>query len=572
MLKRFISYYKPHKKLFYIDMFCALLLSIIDLLFPTVTRLFMNQYIPEGNWGMMVKISIFLFALIGVRLACNYFVLFWGHVMGSRIEKDIRADLFKKFQSLNFNYYDENQTGKTMSRLVNDLREIAELSHHGPEDIFISIVLLIGTFILLCRINLTLTLVMFPLVILIFIFSFSIRKWMTRVSKKVKATQADINAQIESSISGVRLMKSFTNEDLEYQKFDLNNQKYYRSWFGFYNCMGIFHGGNNALIDVTNIVLLLFGGYLVMNSKMSLGDITAFILFLNYLINPIRRLIQFMEQFQAGMAGFERFCEVMDIEPEIVSPENEIILENTIGKISFKNVNFKYETSEQYILNNFDLVIEPGKKIALVGESGVGKTTISQLIPRFYEVSTGSIEIDDINIKDYDLHSLRSNIGHVQQDVFIFYDNIIENIRYGKPEATDEEVYEAARKANIHDFILTLEQGYQTQVGDRGIKLSGGQKQRVAIARVFLKNPRILILDEATSALDNITEAAIQSSLDELSKGRTTITIAHRLSTVQNADDIIVLGSEGIAERGTHQELIKQNGYYASLYKKAKTI
>jgi len=572
MIKRFLSYYKPHMKLFYMDMFCALILSAIDLVFPTVTRVFMNNYIPNNQWGMMIRVAIVLIVLIMIRLACNYFVLFWGHVMGTRIEKDIRSDLFKKFQSLNFSYYDEHQTGKIMSRLVGDLREIAELSHHGPEDVFISFILLVGTFILLCRINLTLTLIMFPLVILIFIFTLSIRRWMTRVSRKVKATQAEINAQIESSISGIRLMKSFTNEELEYKKFDYNNQKYYRSWFDSYHCMGVFHGGNNALIDAVNIVLLLAGGYFVMNSGMSYGDMTAFILYLSYLIAPIRRLIQFMEQFQAGMAGFERFCEVMDIESSIVSPENGVIIENLKGEITFKNVNFKYESNEQHVLNNFDLVIAPGKKIALVGESGVGKTTISQLIPRFYEVNSGNIEIDGVNIKKYNLHSLRSNIGHVQQDVFIFYDNIIENIRYGRPNATDEEVYQAAKKANIHDFILTLDQGYLTQVGDRGIKLSGGQKQRIAIARVFLKNPRILILDEATSALDNITESAIQESLDKLAEGRTTITIAHRLSTIQNADEIIVLGKEGIVERGKHEDLVKKDGYYASLYRKTRMI
>lgn len=566
MLKRFASYYKPHKKLFFLDMLCATILAAVDLAFPSATRAFMNRYIPDQNIRAMTSIGVILLAFILIRLGCNYFVMFWGHIMGTRIEKDIRRDLFEKFQSLSFSYFDENQTGKIMSRLVGDLRDIAELAHHGPEDVFISLIMLVGTFVLLLNINVTLALIVLPLVALVFCFSLWLRKRMSRVHRKVKETHADINAQIESSIGGIRLMKSFANEDMELGKFNASNERYYSSWFDLYKTMSLFHSGNGFLMDLTNLVLLVAGAILVMNQKLSYGDMTAFFLYINFLMQPIRRLIQFMEQFQAGMAGFSRFCSVMEITPEIENPENGTVVEKPSGSITFENVNFRYPTNEQHVLTNFSLSIEPGQKIALVGESGVGKSTISQLIPRFYDVNSGSIKVDGLDIRECDLPSLRKTIGHVQQDVFIFFDNILENIRYGNPDATDEEVFEAAKKANIHDFILSLEHGYKTQVGDRGVKLSGGQKQRIAIARVFLKDPQILILDEATSALDNITEAAIQQSLDELAKGRTTITIAHRLSTVQNADKIIVLSREGIAESGTHAELVRQGGYYAKLY------
>ncbi|MCL1948257.1 MAG: ABC transporter ATP-binding protein/permease [Turicibacter sp.] len=565
MIRRFASYYKPHKKLFVFDMLCAAMLAAIDLVFPYATRVFMNDFIPNDNRHGMVVFGIVLFGLIIVRLACNYFVLFWGHIMGARIEKDIRRDLFKKFQTLNFSYFDENQTGKIMSRLVGDLRELSELAHHGPEDIFISTIMFFGTFAILSTINLNLTLVMIPIVLMIVVFTYFLRNWMKRSTRKIKETQADINAQIENSIGGIRLMKSFNNEEKELEKFDANNERYYRSWFDFYNCIGWFQSGNNFLLDFANVALLVVGGFLVLNAEMSAGDMTAFFLYLGFLTQPIRRLIQFAEQFQAGGAGFKRFCEVMDIVPEIQSPQASTELENPKGNIDFKNVHFAYE-EDKHVLNNFTLSIKAGEKVAFVGESGVGKSTLSQLIPRFYDVSEGAIKIDGTDVRDYDISSLRQAIGHVQQDVYIFYDNIMENIRYGNPEATDQEVYAAAKKANIHDFIMTLDEGYQTHVGERGVKLSGGQKQRIAIARVFLKNPKILILDEATSALDNITEKAIQEALDELAKGRTTITIAHRLSTIKNADKIVVLGKQGIAELGTHEELLETGGYYATLH------
>ncbi|MDO5794317.1 MAG: ABC transporter ATP-binding protein [Turicibacter sp.] len=566
MFKKFISYYRNHLGLFIIDMIAALIMAGIDLLYPSFTRTFMNDYIPNSNVSAMISVSILLLILFIIRLICNHIVNYWGHIMGCRMEFDMRQDLFKKFQTLNFSYYDENKTGVIMSRLVGDLRDITELAHHGPEDIFISLIMIIGSFIILFNINALFTLLIFPIILLIIIFSLWRRNAMMIGFRRTRQTQGEINAQIESSIGGIRLTKSFANEDYEYQKFTENNERYAASWNNALFQMSVFQSGNNFLIDLLNLALLIIGGLLVYQGSITFGDFTAFLLYVNFLIKPIQRLINFMQQFQTGMAGFERFYEIMLLEPKIKSEPKSLELKNPKGKIQFNHVNFKYEANDGHVLTDFNITIEPGKKIALVGESGVGKSTISLLIPRFYDVTSGEILIDDINIKNYDLDSLRKNIGHVQQDVYIFYGNIRDNILYGNPEATEEEMIAAAKKARIHDFIMSLEHGYDTTVGERGVKLSGGQKQRIAIARVFLKNPTILILDEATSALDNITEMLIQEALDELTVGRTTIIIAHRLSTVKKADEILVLTKDGISERGTHQELIEANGYYAKLY------
>lgn len=566
MFKKFISYYRNHLGLFIIDMIAALIMAGIDLLYPSFTRTFMNDYIPNSNVSAMISVSILLLILFIIRLICNHIVNYWGHIMGCRMEFDMRQDLFKKFQTLNFSYYDENKTGVIMSRLVGDLRDITELAHHGPEDIFISLIMIIGSFIILFNINALFTLLIFPIILLIIIFSLWRRNAMMIGFRRTRQTQGEINAQIESSIGGIRLTKSFANEDYEYQKFTENNERYAASWNNALFQMSVFQSGNNFLIDLLNLALLIIGGLLVYQGSITFGDFTAFLLYVNFLIKPIQRLINFMQQFQTGMAGFERFYEIMLLEPKIKSEPKSLELKNPKGKIQFNHVNFKYEANDGHVLTDFNITIEPGKKIALVGESGVGKSTISLLIPRFYDVTSGEILIDDINIKNYDLDSLRKNIGHVQQDVYIFYGNIRDNILYGNPEATEEEMITAAKKARIHDFIMSLEHGYDTTVGERGVKLSGGQKQRIAIARVFLKNPTILILDEATSALDNITEMLIQEALDELTVGRTTIIIAHRLSTVKKADEILVLTKDGISERGTHQELIEANGYYAKLY------
>ncbi|KAB3586208.1 ABC transporter ATP-binding protein [Turicibacter sanguinis] len=566
MFKKFISYYRNHLGLFILDMIAALLMAGIDLVYPYFTGIFMDDYIPNGKIQSMVIVSLTLLILFIIRLICSHIVNYWGHIMGCKMEFDMRQDLFKKFQSLNFSYYDENKTGVIMSRLVGDLRDITELAHHGPEDIFISLIMIIGSFIILFNINAVFTLSIFPIIILIIIFSMWRRNAMMQGFRATRKTQGEINAQIESSIGGIRLTKSFTNEDYEYNKFTENNLNYANSWKNALFQMSIFSSGNTFLIDILNLILLIIGGILVYNNTLTFGDFTAFLLYINFLIKPIQRLINFMQQFQTGWAGFERFYEIIQLEPKIKSKENAIYLNNPKGNIIFNHVNFKYEANEEHVLTDFNINIESGKKIALVGESGVGKSTISLLIPRFYDVTSGEILIDDINIKDYELSSLRKNIGHVQQEVYIFYGNIRDNILYGNPQATEEEIIIAAKKARIHDFIMSLENGYDTIVGERGVKLSGGQKQRIAIARVFLKNPAILILDEATSALDNITEMLIQEALEDLTKGRTSIIIAHRLSTIKEADEILVLSKNGISERGTHEELLNKQGYYAELY------
>lgn len=566
MFKKFISYYRNHLGLFILDMIAALLMAGIDLVYPYFTGIFMDDYIPNGKIQSMVIVSLTLLILFIIRLICSHIVNYWGHIMGCKMEFDMRQDLFKKFQSLNFSYYDENKTGVIMSRLVGDLRDITELAHHGPEDIFISLIMIIGSFIILFNINAVFTLSIFPIIILIIIFSMWRRNAMMQGFRATRKTQGEINAQIESSIGGIRLTKSFANEDYEYNKFTENNLNYANSWKNALFQMSIFSSGNTFLIDILNLILLIMGGILVYKNTLTFGDFTAFLLYINFLIKPIQRLINFMQQFQTGWAGFERFYEIIQLEPKIKSKENAIYLNNPKGNIIFNHVNFKYEANEEHVLTDFNINIESGKKIALVGESGVGKSTISLLIPRFYDVTSGEILIDDINIKDYELSSLRKNIGHVQQEVYIFYGNIRDNILYGNPQATEEEIIIAAKKARIHDFIMSLENGYDTIVGERGVKLSGGQKQRIAIARVFLKNPAILILDEATSALDNITEMLIQEALEDLTKGRTSIIIAHRLSTIKEADEILVLSKNGISERGTHEELLNKQGYYAELY------
>ncbi|MEO3109711.1 ABC transporter ATP-binding protein [Turicibacter sanguinis] len=566
MFKKFISYYRNHLGLFILDMIAALLMAGIDLVYPYFTGIFMDDYIPNGKIQSMVIVSLTLLILFIIRLICSHIVNYWGHIMGCKMEFDMRQDLFKKFQSLNFSYYDENKTGVIMSRLVGDLRDITELAHHGPEDIFISLIMIIGSFIILFNINAVFTLSIFPIIILIIIFSMWRRNAMMQGFRATRKTQGEINAQIESSIGGIRLTKSFANEDYEYNKFTENNLNYANSWKNALFQMSIFSSGNTFLIDILNLILLIMGGILVYNNTLTFGDFTAFLLYINFLIKPIQRLINFMQQFQTGWAGFERFYEIIQLEPKIKSKENAIYLNNPKGNIIFNHVNFKYEANEEHVLTDFNINIESGKKIALVGESGVGKSTISLLIPRFYDVTSGEILIDDINIKDYELSSLRKNIGHVQQEVYILYGNIRDNILYGNPQATEEEIIIAAKKARIHDFIMSLENGYDTIVGERGVKLSGGQKQRIAIARVFLKNPAILILDEATSALDNITEMLIQEALEDLTKGRTSIIIAHRLSTIKEADEILVLSKNGISERGTHEELLNKQGYYAELY------
>lgn len=573
MLKKFIGYYKPHLKLFIIDMICALTISVIDLLFPMITNKVLKTYIPEGAIKTVFLIGLILLIFYVVRFLLSYVIGYYGHIMGISLETDMRSDLFKKFQVLDYQYFDDKKTGELMTNLTTHLHDVSEMSHHAPEDLFISTLMLIGSFIYLTYINLYLTLIIFVFLLMLITYSISRRKKMLKGFRDARNAQGELNAEVESSISGIRLTKAFHNEEYEKEKFERINGLYKTARTETFKQIGLFGSGNEFFINLTNLALLVFGGYFVYKEYIDYIDLTTYFLYINFLIKPISRLTNSIEQIQQGFSGVEKFYNIMTVEPKIVSKIDGVKKDNFIGDVQFKNVGFSYnQNNDEYVLSNFTLNIPSGKKVALVGETGVGKTTVSKLIPRFYDVEEGEVLVDGINVKDYDLYNLREAIGHVQQDVFIFYGSIKENILYGRPNATFEEVVEAAKKARIHDFIMSLENQYDTLTGERGIRLSGGQQQRIAIARLFLKNPKILILDEATSSLDNITENLIQQSFDELSKDKTTIVIAHRLSTIKNSDEIIVIGKNGILERGTHQELINNKGYYAKLYSSSINI
>ena len=566
MLAKFINYYKNHMLLFVLDSIAAIGMSVINLMFPGITRRFIDDFIPNRDLQSIFIFAGILFGLYVIRMGLIYFVNYYGHVMGTRIERDMRIDLFKKIQTLDSDYFDDHKTGSIMSHIVGHLRDISEMSHHVPENILVSTIYIIIFYIILFGIHPLFTGIISVFIILLVIFSATRRRAMMRASRKTRKTHEEINSEVENSIGGIRLTKAFTNEDFEIAKFTKVTHQYQESFGDFYKQMGIFSSGTNFFIDLLYIAVLVFGGYFVYQGEMTFGEYTAIFLYVGFLIQPIRTLIGTFEQIQKGWSGYEKFYHTMMIEPKINSPEEPVYMEKSPETIEFNKVFFQYETSRSNVLNNFSVKIGKGQKVALVGETGVGKSTISKLIPRFYDVNDGEILIDGTNVKDYDIYSLRSNIGHVQQDVYIFYGTIKDNILYGRPEADLDDVIDAAKKANIHDFIMSLDDGYETMVGERGVKLSGGQKQRVSIARVFLKNPPVLILDEATSSLDNVTEKMIQKALDELSEGRTTLVIAHRLSTISNADEILVLTDEGITERGTHKELIQNGGYYAELY------
>jgi len=573
MVKSFIKYYRPHIKLFILDMICALTISFIDLLFPMVTNKVLREYIPNGAMRTIVIIGIVLLVFYGIRFILSYIIGYYGHIMGIRLETDMRTDLFKKLQTMDYQFFDDKKTGELMTNLTTHLHDVSEMSHHAPEDLFISFLMLVGSFIYLMFINVYLTIIIFIFLSFLIIYSISRRKKMMRGFRNARNAQGELNAEVESSISGIRLTKAFHNEDYEEKKFEKINKLYKSARTKTFRQIGLFGSGNDFFINLANLALLVFGGYFVYKKWIDYIDLTTYFLYINFLIKPIARLTNSMEQLQQGFSGIEKFYNIMKIEPKIVSPENGIIKNDFIGNVDFIDVKFSYNQNDnQYVLSNFTLSIPAGKKVALVGETGVGKTTISKLIPRFYDVEEGQVKVDGIDVRDYNLFNLREAIGHVQQDVFIFYGTIKENILYGKPNATMEEIIEAAKKARIHDFIMTLENGYETITGERGIRLSGGQQQRIAIARLFLKNPKILILDEATSSLDNITETLIQKSIDDLAKGKTTIVIAHRLTTIKNADEIIVIGKNGILERGKHEELINNKGYYSSLYHSSITI
>lgn len=565
MIKRFISYYKPHKKLFILDMVCAFLVAAMDLMFPMLTSFLLKDAIPNKNLRTIIIFTCVLALLYVIKLIANYIVDYWGHVMGVRLQYDMRKEIFSHLQTLPFSYFDDHKTGSIMSRIVNDLMEISELAHHGPEDLFISLVMLVGSFVLLCVINVRLTLIVFAFIPIILIFTITKRVKMSNAFDDVRKKIAVVNTKLENSISGIRVSKSFTNEEYEMEKFDEGNIEFKNSRSKAYKYMAEFMSGMRFFVDMLNVIVLGFGGYFVYKGHIGIIDLSTYFLYIAYFMQPIRRLTSFIEQYQSGMSGFKRFIELMDTKPDIVDSDDAMDLIDPQGDIQFHNASFKYADSK-VILDNINLKISAGKILALVGPSGGGKTTICNLIPRFYELSAGEITIAGESINNIKLKSLRENIGVVQQDVFLFTGTIKENILYGKPSATDEDVIKAAKEANIHDFILTLPNKYDTYVGERGVKLSGGQKQRISIARAFLKNPPILILDEATSALDNTSELIIQKSLEKLSRGRTTIVVAHRLSTIKNADEIVVIGNTGIVESGSHEELMKNGQVYSKLY------
>lgn len=567
LVKQFVKYYKPHKGLFILDMACALGIATLDLIFPIFSRTLINDFIPDRNLRAIIIASLVMFVLYILKGVFYYIVNYWGHVLGVRMEYDMRKKLFEHFQIMDVSFFDNRRTGKLMSRIVNDLNLIAELAHHGPEDLFLSVLMFIGSFIILLTIEVKLTLIIFAF--LPFMLWFSIVKGvkMRGNFRQVRKKIADVNSNIENSISGVRVAKSFTNEEYELEKFDEGNIHFRNSKQDAYKTMAEFHTGINFPTNFLNLLTIALGGYFVYIGNINYGDLVAYILYINFFMEPIKRLTNFTQQFQDGMSGFERFLEILDIPPKIKDVKNPTVLNDVKGEIKVENVEFSYDDDdESKVLHNINIDIKSGTTMAIVGPSGGGKTTLCHLIPRFYDVTKGRITIDGVDIKNASIQSLRKNIGLVQQSVFLFTGTIKENIKYGNIDATDEEVVEAAKQASIHDFIMSLPNRYDTYIGERGVKLSGGQQQRISIARIFLKNPPILILDEATSALDNATEILIQKSLERLSKGRTTLVIAHRLSTIQNADEIIVLTDKGIQERGTHKSLLEKDGIYADLY------
>ena len=565
MLKRFLSYYKPHKKIFFLDMTASLFVSLIAILYPIVTRTMLNDLIPNRNYKMIVIFGVSLLVLYAIRMGLNYFIQYQGHVMGVRMQSHMRSDLFTHLQKLNFSFYDNHETGKIMSRMTNDLNDVSELAHHGPENVIISSVSIIISFAYLISINVWLSLIIFLCVPLLIVVSVITRKKMRKAFMESRQAVAVINASIESSISGIRVTKAFTNTEKEKEKFEDGNTQFVNARRDAYKAMGEFHSMTTFVTDIFNVAILIAGGLFMYNGQINFADYSAFVVAINLFLSPINTLIRFMEQFQNGVTGFERFIEILDTEPEADSPD-AIDVERVEGKIELQNITYGYD-SDKEVLKNVSLTVEKGKTYALVGPSGGGKTTICHLIPNFYKLDEGNILIDGIDINKFTLESLRKNIGIVQQDIYLFNASIKENILYGRLDATDEEVIEAAKRANIHDYVMTLENGYDTIIGERGVRLSGGQKQRLCIARVFLKNPPILILDEATSALDNTTEIYIQQALDELCKGRTTIVVAHRLSTIKNADEIAVISGGQIVEQGSHNNLLEKNGIYADLYK-----
>ena len=564
MLKRFISYYKPHKKLLVMDMAAAMLISIIGMVYPIVTNKMLNEYIPNKMYTTIVIAGCIVLALYLLRYALRYFVQYYGHLIGVRMQSQMRLDLFSHLQRLPFRFYDNNETGRIMTRITSDLFEVCELAHHGPENILISSVMIVLSFGYLLTIDWILTMIIFTCVPILIVVTMKLRKAMKSAFADRRKSNATINAQVESSVTGIRVTKAYTNAELELEKFERGNEEFVDASRRAYKAMASFHSSTSFITELFNVFILIAGGLFLYSGRISFGDYSTFIVSVNLFIAPVNTLIQFMEQFQNASSGFKRFVEIIEEAPEPEAPD-AVELTDVEGIIEFKNVTYAYDEDKE-VLRDINLRLEKGRKLALVGPSGGGKTTLCHLLPNFYRLEQGQILIDDKDIRTLTLDSLRKNIGIVQQDVFLFVGTIRQNIMYGRPEATEEEMVEAARRANIHDYIMTLPNGYDTEIGERGVKLSGGQKQRLSIARVFLKNPAILILDEATSALDNTTEVLIQQALDELCKGRTTLVVAHRLSTIRNADEIAVVLDGRITERGTHEQLMEADGTYKELY------
>lgn len=568
-LKKFIHYYGPYKTVFFIDLLCAAIISLVDLAYPQILRSATKTLFTQDKAIILQAlpwIAIGLFMMYVIQSFCKYYVNCQGHIMGAKMERDMRQELFEHYEELSFSYYSQNNSGQMMSKLVSDLFDISEFAHHGPENLFISLVKIVGSFIFLFLINKKLALPLIVLVILMFLFSFRQNQKMQRTFMENRKKIGDVNASLQDTLSGIRVVQSFTNEEIEKNKFQKSNHAFLVSKKDNYRCMGEFMSSNLFFQGMMYLVTLVYGGYLIANNEMSAADLAMYALYIGIFISPIQILVELMEMMQKGLSGFRRFLDVMETEPEIKDAPDAVELKDVKGRVCYEDVSFHYSDDEATVLSHVSIEIPAGKSVALVGPSGGGKTTICSLLPRFYDVTDGRITVDGQDIRSLTLKSLRSQIGVVQQDVYLFSGSIRDNIAYGKPDATEEEIIEAAKCANIHDFIMELPDQYDTFVGERGARLSGGQKQRISIARVFLKNPPILILDEATSALDNESERWIQHSLEELSKNRTTITIAHRLSTIKNADEIIVITENGIAERGTHETLLEKNGIYAGYY------